>query len=167
MTMTTTAHAADQAVSSGKDHQQSERQWWMGILARSSLKDLQDLAAVIPSKESYKLIKRPEIGTIMVEARAGGAGRRFNFGEATMTRCVIQLSSGELGFSYALGRDKAKAEQAAVIDALLQMGQPDVKSAITSRLQVIEARLQAEKDLRSRKAAATKVNFFTLVRGDG
>ena len=146
---------------------QHHRQWWMSVLARSTLSDLKDLAPLLPAKETYQHIKKPEIGTVMVEARAGGAGRRFNFGEATMTRCVIQLSSGELGFSYALGRDKAKAEQAALIDALLQMGQPDVKSAIMSRLQVIEARLQADKDLRSRKAAATKVNFFTLVRGEG
>ena len=150
--------------SEGMQHQ---RQWWMSVLARSTLSDLQDLAPLLPAKETYRQIKKPEIGTVMVEARAGGAGRRFNFGEATMTRCIIQLSSGELGFSYALGRDKAKAEQAALIDALLQMGQPDVKSAIMSRLRVIEAKLLAEKELRSRKAAATKVNFFTLVRGDG
>lgn len=150
--------------SEGMQHQ---RQWWMSVLARSTLSDLQDLAPLMPAKETYRQIKKPEIGTVMVEARAGGAGRRFNFGEATMTRCVVQLSSGELGFSYALGRDKAKAEQAALIDALLQMGQHDVKSAIMSRLRVIEAKLLAEKDLRSRKAAATKVNFFTLVRGDG
>lgn len=154
----------ERLVSEGMQHQ---RQWWMSVLARSTLSDLQDLAPLLPAKETYRQIKKPEIGTVMVEARAGGAGRRFNFGEATMTRCVIQLSSGVLGFSYALGRDKSKAEQAALIDALLQMGQPDVKSAIMSRLQVIEARLQAEKDLRSRKAAATKVNFFTLVRGEG
>ena len=150
--------------SEGMQHQ---RQWWMSVLARSTLSDLQDLAPLMPAKETYRQIKKPEIGTVMVEARAGGAGRRFNFGEATMTRCVVQLSSGELGFSYALGRDKAKAEQAALIDALLQMGQHDVKSTIMSRLRVIEAKLLAEKDLRSRKAAATKVNFFTLVRGDG
>ncbi|NBU15377.1 MAG: phosphonate C-P lyase system protein PhnG [Alphaproteobacteria bacterium] len=146
---------------------QHQRRWWMSVLARSSLSDLQDLAPLMPVKETYRQIKKPEIGTVMVEARAGGAGRRFNFGEATMTRCVVQLSSGELGFSYALGRDKAKAEQAALIDALLQMGQHDVKSAIMSRLRVIEAKLLADKDLRSRKAAATKVNFFTLVRGEG
>jgi alpha-D-ribose 1-methylphosphonate 5-triphosphate synthase subunit PhnG len=158
---TTTEERLD---SEGMQHQ---RQWWMSVLARSSLSDLQDLAPLLPAKETYHHIKKPEIGTVMIEARAGGAGRRFNFGEATMTRCVIQLSSGVLGFSYALGRDKSKAEQAALIDALLQMGQPDVKSAIMSRLQVIEARLQAENDLRSRKAAATKVNFFTLVRGEG
>ena len=150
--------------SEGMQHQ---RRWWMSVLARSSLSDLQDLAPLMPVKETYRQIKKPEIGTVMVEARAGGAGRRFNFGEATMTRCVVQLSSGELGFSYALGRDKAKAEQAALIDALLQMGQHDVKSAIMSRLRVIEAKLLADKDLRSRKAAATKVNFFTLVRGEG
>lgn len=164
---TTFAHSAENSGALRESRIQAERQWWMGVLARAKPNDLKPLEKFLPLSEDYQVIKRPEIGTVMVEARAGGAGRRFNFGEATMTRCVIQLSSGELGFSYALGRDKAKAEQAALIDALLQMGQPDVKSAIMSRLQVIEARLQANKDLRSRKAAATKVNFFTLVRGEG
>lgn len=164
---TTFAHSAENSGALRESRIQAERQWWMGVLARAKPNDLKPLEKFLPLSEDYQVIKRPEIGTVMVEARAGGAGRRFNFGEATMTRCVIQLSSGVLGFSCALGRDKSKAEQAALIDALLQMGQPDVKSAIMSRLQVIEARLQAEKDLRSRKAAATKVNFFTLVRGEG
>ena len=91
----------------------------------------------------------------------------FVFGEASVTRCVVKLPSGELGFSYALGRDKAKAEQAAVIDALLQSGDKYTKNTIFSILKTIEKKHLAEKELRSRKAAATKVNFFTLVRGDG
>ena len=144
-----------------------ERKWWMGILARATAQDLYALHSFIPPKESYRLIKKPEIGTVMVEARAGGAGRRFNFGEASVTRCVVQLVSGELGFSYALGRDKGKAEQAALIDAILQSGDAYVKSTIFSILKAIEEKHLATKDLQSRKAAATKVNFFTLVRGDG
>jgi alpha-D-ribose 1-methylphosphonate 5-triphosphate synthase subunit PhnG len=84
-----------------------------------------------------------------------------------MTRCVVQLISGELGFSYSLGRDKAKAEQAALIDALLQTKNPNVNSSILSHIKVIEEKHITEKELHSRKAAATKVNFFTLVRGEG
>jgi alpha-D-ribose 1-methylphosphonate 5-triphosphate synthase subunit PhnG len=144
-----------------------ERKWWMGVLARATAQDFYALNSFIPPKESYRLIKKPEIGTVMVEARAGGAGRRFNFGEASVTRCVVQLVSGELGFSYALGRDKGKAEQAALIDAILQSGDAYVKNTILSILKTIEKKHLAAKDLQSRKAAATKVNFFTLVRGEG
>jgi len=149
------------------DERLDERKWWMGVLARAAAQEFSALHSFIPPKESYRVIKKPEIGTVMVEARAGGAGRRFNFGEASVTRCVVQVPAGELGFSYALGRDKGKAEQAAVIDAILQSGDTYTKNAILSILKTIEKKQLAEKELRSRKAAATKVNFFTLVRGDG
>ena len=102
----------------------------------------------------------------MVEARAGGAGRRFNSGEATMTRCVIRLADGTMGFSFALGRDRKKAENAAVLDAILQMG-GDENKALLEGLDRLAQQQHAARDLKSRKAAATKVNFFTLVRGDG
>ena len=114
-----------------------ERKWWMSVLARAAAQEFYALHSFIPPKETYRIIKKPEIGTVMVEARAGGAGRRFNFGEASVTRCVVQLPSGELGFSYALGRDKAKAEQAAVIDALLQSGDTYTKNTIFSILKMI------------------------------
>jgi len=80
------------------------RQHWMGILARASGNEVAALLACIEPQPSYELIKRPETGTLMLEGRAGGAGQRFNMGEATMTRCVIRLSDGTMGFSYALGR---------------------------------------------------------------
>ena len=165
--MTTPIEESATASQTHSGTMQSERQWWMGVLARASLGDLEAVAEFLPSKETYRQIKKPEIGTVMVEARAGGAGRRFNCGEATMTRCVIQLASGELGFAYALGRDKIKAEQAALLDALLQKGEARVTRSILSHLKLIEAKYQADKERRSRKAAATKVNFFTLVRGEG
>jgi alpha-D-ribose 1-methylphosphonate 5-triphosphate synthase subunit PhnG len=68
-----------------------------------------------------------------------------------------------MGFSYALGRDGRKARLAAVIDGLLQ----DEGEAGPLRHGVTElaARQQAARELASRKAAATKVDFFTLVRG--
>jgi alpha-D-ribose 1-methylphosphonate 5-triphosphate synthase subunit PhnG len=83
-------------------------------------------------------------------------------GEATMTRCVVRLADGTMGFAYALGTDRRKALVSAVLDALLQSssdaGLYDDISAL--------ARAQTEaRQLALRKAAATKVDFFTLVRG--
>ena len=132
------------------------RQRWMGILARASAVEIAKLLSGLGDLPDYHIIKRPETGTLMVEGRAGGAGQRFNVGEATMTRCVIRLTDGRMGFSYALGRDRVKAEHSAVIDALLQSG-----------IDALECSQAEARDLASRKAAATKVNFFTLVRGDG
>ena len=142
------------------------RQRFMGILARASGDEVAALLARIEPQPSYELVKRPETGTLMLEGRAGGAGQRFNMGEATMTRCVIRLSDGTMGFSYALGRDRKKAEQSAVIDALLQSATSETNSLHVGITAMEQAQAEA-RDRASRKAAATKVNFFTLVRGDG
>lgn len=109
------------------------------------------------------MLKAPETGTVMVEGRAGGAGRRFNLGEATVTRCVVRLESGAMGFSYALGRDGRKARLAAITDALLQS---EIETGPLRRgVFALAQQQQAARELASRKAAATKVDFFTLVRG--
>jgi alpha-D-ribose 1-methylphosphonate 5-triphosphate synthase subunit PhnG len=142
------------------------RQNWMGVLARSTSKEVAALVASLGVSPAYEVIKRPETGTIMLEARAGGAGRRFNAGEATMTRCVVRLTDGTMGFSYALGRDRQKAEHAALIDAILQTD-PSDDGTLLQKIDALAKAQHAVCEQRSRKAAATKVNFFTLVRGDG
>jgi alpha-D-ribose 1-methylphosphonate 5-triphosphate synthase subunit PhnG len=151
----------DQSQSSPK----TDRQIWMAVLARAEAKVLHDYFEAHGGLPVFQIMKPAETGTVMLEGRAGGSGRRFNAGEATMTRCVVRLE-GQLGFSYALGRDKHKAVLAAVLDAALQdTAQHDqiMRELITPLLQQHnEAKLEA-----SRKAAATKVEFFTLVRGDG
>ncbi len=133
----------------------------MAILARASSADL---AMLIERRQvgRYDILKPAEAGTVMVEARAGGGGARFNLGEATVTRCAVRLASGTIGFSYALGRDGRKAEAAAVIDGLLQDGD----AALLGAVHELGRQQQAAKDLASRKAAATKVDFFTMVRGE-
>jgi len=142
------------------------RRHWMGILARATGDEISGLLASVEPQPSYELIKRPETGTLMLEGRAGGAGQRFNMGEATMTRCVIRLPDGTMGFSYALGRDRKKAEQSAVIDALLQSA-PRYAEMLHAGLGAMAQKQAEAREIASRKAAATKVNFFTLVRGDG
>jgi alpha-D-ribose 1-methylphosphonate 5-triphosphate synthase subunit PhnG len=141
----------------------AERRRWMAVLARASRQELE--AVVAPELPDHALLKPEETGTVMIEGRAGGTGARFNLGEVTVTRCVVRLG-GHVGLSYALGRDKRKARLAALIDAMLQdeTMRPELERDLIvplSRRQV--ARREAE----SRKAAATKVEFFTLVRGDG
>jgi len=91
----------------------------MAVLARAPRGDIEALVSAIATP-SFTTLKPPETGTVMVEGRAGGAGSRFNLGEATVTRCVIRLNSGTMGFSYALGRDKEKARLAALAEAVLQ-----------------------------------------------
>ena len=132
----------------------------MATLARASRAEIEALLGAPPAHE---VLKAPETGTVMVEGRAGGAGRRFNLGEATVTRCVVRLSNGRMGFSYALGRDGRKARLAALLDARLQ--EEAEGSGLHQGIATLAAQQASARDLASRKAAATKVDFFTLVRG--
>jgi len=143
----------------------TERQRWMAVLARATHEELEAFASA-HELPSWDIVKGPETGVVMVEARAGGTGRRFNLGEATVTRAAVRLATGEVGLSYALGRDTRRAELAAVIDGLLQHAgwRRRVENGLIAPL---AARQRQMREAASRKAAATKVDFFTLQRGDG
>jgi alpha-D-ribose 1-methylphosphonate 5-triphosphate synthase subunit PhnG len=143
---------------------QTARQRWMGVLARASRAELEQAMAGLGDLPPEDMVRPAETGTIMLEGRAGGTGRRFNAGEATVTRCVVR-AGGFLGFSYALGRDRVKAHLAAQLDALLQDAARREVLLATVIAPLEQAQAQA-RDIASRKAAATKVDFFTLVRGD-
>lgn len=137
---------------------------WMAILARASREELEQALRALPSVPEYAILRRPEIGLVMVRGRTGGTGQAFNFGEMTVTRCAVRLADGTAGHSYAAGRDLRKAELAALFDALLQTGD---RARIETDVVAPLARRQAEaRDRSGRKAAATAVEFFTMARGD-
>ncbi len=141
----------------------TDRKIWMGLLARAPEERLAALCDDLDLPNAT-LLRRPEIGGVMVRGRAGGTGAAFNLGEMTVTRCALRLDSGAVGHAYVQGRSKAHAERAALIDALMQGGE-----AAQLRTQILEP-LQAEEDqrraTRAAKAAATQVEFFTMVRGE-
>lgn len=139
------------------------RQHWIGVLARARCSELQPHEAALRDVE-YRLIRAPEIGMTLVRGRMGGNGTPFNVGEMSVTRCVVRLADGRTGYSYLAGRDKVHAELAALADAHLQGSQQRhwLEHMITPLAQVqAERRAQKEAD-----TAATKVEFFTLVRGE-
>lgn len=151
-------------VSGGSAVARSSRQRWMAVLARASLGEIEAVVARLGGLPAHTLLKPAETGTVMLEARAGGTGQRFNLGEATVSRCVVRLADGQMGFAYALGTDRRKALLSAVLDAWLQ---DPVRGSTIAETEIapLAARQRAARDLASRKAAATKVDFFTLVRG--
>jgi alpha-D-ribose 1-methylphosphonate 5-triphosphate synthase subunit PhnG len=78
----------------------------------------------------------------------------------------VRLSSGEVGFGYTLGRDGAKAQLIALCDALIQTSQ--FSETIEAKvLTPLRARVAAERKRKAAETAATKVDFYTLVRGEG
>lgn len=144
---------------------QSERQRWMSVLAKAQPKALEELWKKAGATPDYSYLRQPETGMVMVRGRAGGTGQRFNLGEMTMTRCAVRLPDGRVGHGYVGGRDRDHATRAALVDALMQDAaqRTALDAAIIAPLE--QAARQA-RETASRKAAATKVDFFTMVRGE-
>jgi alpha-D-ribose 1-methylphosphonate 5-triphosphate synthase subunit PhnG len=143
----------------------AKRRRWMGVLAKAERADLEAAWQALPDKPEYHWLRMPEIGLAMVRGRIGGNGGPFNLGEMTITRCVVQLTTGNSGYAYVAGRDKRHAELAAVFDALLQA--PHWHDRLQN--DVVEPLAHAytrRRQKQSAKVAATRVDFFTLVRGD-
>ena len=143
---------------------QAARQHWMGVLAKANLSDLQECWQQLAIQPDYQFIRKPETGLVMTRGRMGGSGQLFNTGEVTLTRCAVRLDCGVLGVSYVMGRSKQHALIAALADSLLQGEHAELLQA-----QLIQplAKLQ-KKAAQEREAAAsaTKVDFFTMVRGE-
>ncbi|MCG8610840.1 MAG: phosphonate C-P lyase system protein PhnG [Pseudomonadales bacterium] len=138
------------------------RQLWLKVLARASAAEIKARFCDFPA---YRLIRAPEVGMALAKANAGSDGQTFHLGEMTMTRCVVLLESGETGFGFVLGRDKAHAEYVAVLDAMLQRS--DNHSHLMAELIMPLAEQQREKrEQQARTTQATKVDFFTMVRGE-
>jgi len=141
------------------------RQEWMALLARANTRELEASWGRLVDKPDYSLLRTPETGMVMVRARVGGEGRPFNFGEMTMTRCVVQLASGRQGHAYIAGRKKTHATIAAVLDALLQ-DEALHEELDRDILEPIRTHLSQSRREDARKVAATRVDFFTMVRGE-
>lgn len=117
-----------------------------------------------PAAPAHDLLRAPEVGTVMVRGRAGSVGAPFNVGEMTVTRCSVRLRSGAVGHGYVQGRSPDAARAAALIDALSEDGQADALEAAI--LAPLREEASCEKTARAARAAATKVEFFTMVRGE-
>lgn len=146
------------------------RKHWMATLAKADLAELEVRVTTLENLPDYRLLRPPEIGLTMVRGRVGGTGDPFNFGEIPLTRCVIQLAVASAtepitGFGYVAGRSRRHAELAALCDGLLQ----DANWHDQIQTQVIEplqATYLAQRVAASRQAEATRVNFFTMLRGE-
>ncbi len=137
------------------------RKGWMGLLARA---EAGRLASLVPDLPAHQVLRAPEVGAVMVQGRVGGTGGPFNLGEMTVTRCSVRLDGGVVGHAYVQGRDRDHATRAAVVDALMQTDDaPRVQADVLAPLRAEE---DARRQTRAAKAAATRVEFFTMVRGE-
>ena len=142
----------------------AERKGWMATLAKAPDGLLAKTWAQAGVTQDFEWLRAPEIGAVMVRGAMGGTGGAFNLGEITVTRCALRLPDGAVGHAYIAGRDRKAAEIAALCDALMQ-----TESAAVVRARILTPLndvLHAKRRLKAEKAAATKVDFFTLARGE-
>jgi alpha-D-ribose 1-methylphosphonate 5-triphosphate synthase subunit PhnG len=144
---------------------QAQRRAAMAVLAHA---DAADIAAALDSLvlPAHENLREPENGLVMVRGRTGGDGAPFNLGEATVSRAAVRLATGELGFGYTLGRDRQKARMIALCDALIQS--TDHADTIEAKvLAPLRAATAVQRNHRAAQTAATRVDFYTMVRGEG
>src|SRR6185436_9784751 len=144
----------------------AQRKAAMALLAQATAAELARGLAQLGALPEHADLRAAESGLVMVRGRIGGDGAPFNLGEATVTRCAVRLASGEIGFGHVLGRDHSKARLAALCDALWQA--PADRARLERHVLAPLQERQAAKLAQSRaQTAATKVDFFTMVRGEG
>ena len=140
------------------------RQQWMSLLAQADPAELAAAMDAFAPPADAAWLRPAQTGLYMLRCRVGGTGPQFNFGEITVTRCSVQVGE-HIGHAWVRGSQTRHAELAAFADALMQ----DPKQASTLRWQVIEPlkrSLEERREVESRKAAASKVEFITVVRGE-
>ena len=152
----------------GKDSEnakQAQRQAAMVVLARSDAAEIASRLETI-AVPAHENLREGENGLVMVRGRIGGDGAPFNLGEATVSRAAVRLSTGEVGFGYTLGRDTQKARMIALCDALVQSNE-FVDAVEANVLAPLRAVMITQQDRKAKETAATRVDFYTLVRGEG
>ena len=149
---------------------QLQRSIWMATLAQAPLGLLEQRISQLKNLPDYRFLRPPEVGLAMVRGRAGGRGQAFNLGEMTLTRCVVKILLPESeplsGFGYVAGRSQRHAELAALCDGLLQ--HPDWRSRVyTQVIEPLQTAAQQRRETQAAQTESTRVNFFTLLRGEG
>lgn len=148
----------------------ANRQRWLAVLAKAPPGELQAAWDALARKPAHRVLRRAETGLVMLRGRIGGTGRPFNVGEMTMTRAAVQLldASGAVcstGFGHVAGRSARRAELVALFDAMLQL--PEWHDAVEHQVVApLARRQQAAKAALAAKVMASKVDFFTMVRGE-
>lgn len=153
-----------------QDRARTARQAWLAVLAKAPLAELESAWEALAEKPAYRRLRPGETGLVMLRGRIGGTGQPFNLGEMTMTRAAVQLldAAGEVshaGFGHVAGRSARRAELVALFDAMLQ--DPARHAALAAEVVApLAKRQRVATAARAAKVAASKVDFFTMVRGE-
>jgi alpha-D-ribose 1-methylphosphonate 5-triphosphate synthase subunit PhnG len=148
-----------------REGERTDRRAAMRVLAEAKADEIERGLKAVIDPLAYAELRVAETGLVMLRGRIGGEGAPFNLGEATVTRAAVQIPSGEVGFAYILGRDHRKARLSAICDALWQS--ESYREIVEREVLVpIRTRVETERAHRRAQTAATRVDFFTMVRGE-
>jgi alpha-D-ribose 1-methylphosphonate 5-triphosphate synthase subunit PhnG len=136
----------------------------LDTLALASLEEFHDAWRRLDHQPEVTSVRGPEAGLVMVRGRTGGTGQPFNFGEVVVSRATVQLQSGLIGHGHVLGNALEKAKFVATFDALAQ--DEEHRFAVEALVDEVASRVAKEALQRAQEVAATRVEFFTMVRGD-
>jgi alpha-D-ribose 1-methylphosphonate 5-triphosphate synthase subunit PhnG len=141
----------------------SDRQRWLAVLAKADVEDLERCWRALGIAPEHRRLRAPETGLVMLQGRVSGTGAPFNVGEMTVTRCSVALADGTVGHGYVGGSDARHAEIAALCDALLQTSErhDEVERCV---IRPLAAAHEAGRQQTAARAAATRVEFFTVAR---
>ncbi|MCA1457208.1 phosphonate C-P lyase system protein PhnG [Bradyrhizobium sp. BRP22] len=148
-----------------QDNRRAQRKAAMAVLAQSEAAEISARLSAMALPD-HKTLREPENGLVMVRGRIGGDGAPFNVGEATVSRAAVLLSTGQVGFGYTLGHDHEKARLIALCDAMAQTDTfaDAVEAEVIAPLRTAMA---ARRSQEAAETAATRVDFYTMVRGEG
>ncbi|MBC7280655.1 phosphonate C-P lyase system protein PhnG [Hoeflea sp.] len=163
--MTGTGHRREDRPAKAADAEVVDRQRRLSVLAKAPASALVACWKRTGLDPAVELLRGPESGLVALRGRIGGSGQPFHAGEISATRVTVRIGSGLVGHAMVAGRDTRKAQLVAVIDALAQ----DPAHAGTIERDIVgpleQGLAQADAKLRG-ETAATRVNFFTMVRGE-
>ncbi len=156
---------AASASPSSQEQEQNTRQQWLSLMAKASLHELESHWQDCDLPVKWDHLRPVETGLLQVRGRMGGVGNPFNLGDMTITRAAVTTEEGFQGFGYVAGRSHRHAELVAVLDALLQnpVHQQNLQTRV---LNPLAASQSERRKAQVAKTDATKVDFFTVVRGE-
>lgn len=128
----------------------------MGLMAGASCARLSALWDRFGAGLRPETLVGPETGMVRLTTKAGQSQTRFQFGEASCTRCVVAYGEWR-GYAVHLGSDRDKTALAARLDILVQQGNLALMEALTE----LEAKALAKHAARQAITDATRVRFFT------
>lgn len=140
------------------------RQHWMSVLAHSQPAELAARLNALNINADYEVIRAAETGPCRFRREWAAPANAFA-GDATLTRAAVRLTDGTLGYSWVLGRDKQHAERCALIDALMQQNR-HFQNLSETLIAPLDADRMARIAARRAEVNASRVDFFTMVRGD-